>query len=257
MQTGCPGFDSPKLQRAIWIEAVLAAARGRYEALKMKPIPRRRECPGHMLYRITKGEKNVGLTAKETGGTPCPVGNHIARCISVIDLGTQQNKFKENDFARQVLITWELPTEQKVFREEKGPQPHTISKTYRNSLHQKANLRKDLASWRGRDFTADELKGFDLKNVLDANCMLNVIHNENGYADIASIAKMPRGMEAPARINPLTFFSMEEYDDKVFQGLHEKTKGKIMLSPEFQALSNPGHSEAAPNYDGTEEDIPF
>jgi hypothetical protein len=34
-------------------------------------------------------------------------------------------------------------------------------------------------AWRGREFTPEELKGFHLKNILGAWCMISVVHNEN------------------------------------------------------------------------------
>ena len=38
----------------------------------------------------------------------------------------------------------------------------------------KDDFTKDLAAWRGKDFTADELRGFELKNVLGAWAMITV-----------------------------------------------------------------------------------
>ena len=58
--------------------------------------------------------------------------------------------------------------------------PAAISKEFTLSLHERANLRRVLISWRGRQFTAEELGGFELANVLGANAMLNVVHNDRG-----------------------------------------------------------------------------
>ena len=41
--------------------------------------------------------------------------------------------------------------------------PMTINKSYTVSLHDKASLRKDLAAWRGKDFSDEEAKGFDVQ----------------------------------------------------------------------------------------------
>lgn len=203
----------------------------------------------------------MALTAKAGGNIdPCPAGNHIARCISVIDLGTQTTEYNgETRHAHQVRIIWELPLEQKVFKEEKGKQPYIISRTYTLSLGKKATLRADLVSWRGKEFTEDELRGFNLENILGAYCMLNIVHKQernDTYANVSSVASIPKGMSKPEGINPTTFFSLEEYDDNVFQSLPDKTKEKIQKSPEFQNLGNPNHSEASPPPYG-EEDIPF
>ena len=80
------------------------------------------------------------------------VGVHKARCVRVIDLGTQQNDYQgQISWKRQVMLIWEVPSE----TDNKG-EPLTISKFYTLSLNEKANLANDLVSWRGRPFTETE-----------------------------------------------------------------------------------------------------
>jgi hypothetical protein len=107
------------------------------------------------------------LTAKKTGGSDFPAieapkaGMHDAICCWVVDLGTQKNTAYDID-QHKVLITWELPRE--TFEADGGVfVPKVLSKFYTLSLHQKANLRSDLESWRSEGFTEAELEGFDLK----------------------------------------------------------------------------------------------
>jgi hypothetical protein len=82
------------------------------------------------------------------------------------------------------------------------------------SLSEKANLRRDLESWRGRKFTAAELAGFDLKAIMGTACQLQVTHDTNKegrtYAGVAAIMALPRGYKGPKPENPLAFFSFEE-----------------------------------------------
>lgn len=88
-----------------------------------------------------------------------PVGTHLARCIKVIDIGTQKGEFQGKvTMKRQVIIGWELPNETMTEGEHAG-KPFGVSKFYTASLNEKANLRADLANWRGRDFTPQELGG--------------------------------------------------------------------------------------------------
>ena len=69
------------------------------------------------------------------------VGVHKARCVKIIDLGTQKSDFNgEISWKRQVLIIFETPEE----LNSEG-QPLTISKFYTLSLHEKANLGNDLS----------------------------------------------------------------------------------------------------------------
>ena len=76
----------------------------------------------------------------------------------------------------KVRITWELPTELKVFNPDKGEQPQAISKEFTLSMHEKSSLRAFLTSWRGKGFTEDEAKAFDVTKLLGVPCMLSIVH---------------------------------------------------------------------------------
>lgn len=203
------------------------------------------------------------MIVKATGtvSDPCPAGNHVARCIGLIDLGTQEETYQgKPKRQRKILIKWETPLETKVFKEENGEQPYIISKEYTMSLADKSNLKKDLESWRGRAFTEQELAGFDLKNVLGVPCLVNVIHNDNGYAKITNVSPLPKGTTCPEAINvPFQYFSLDEFDKVAFDSLSEFWKKKIESSPEYKSLGSP---ERATSFDdmGTpagDDDIPF
>lgn len=189
----------------------------------------------------------MSLTAKDkgSGGEPCPAGNHIARCIQVIDLGTQVVPYQDGPKeVYQVRITWELPKETKVFREENGPEPYVLSQKYTLSLHKKSNLRRDLESWRGRAFSEQELSGFDLRNILDKPCLLSVIHREkngNTYANIGAISAVPKGMECPPRVNDLLSFDLETRDMAVFARLPEFIQNAVKASLEWSRQDHPSH----------------
>ena len=119
----------------------------------------------------------MGLTVSEGAGSfeLAPAGTHIARCYSIIDLGSQVSEYQgEKKTARKVLLRWELLGDDRMA----DGRPFIVAKRYTASLHEKAQLRKDLAGWRGRDFTPEELKGFELQKVLGHHCMINVIHVE-------------------------------------------------------------------------------
>lgn len=99
----------------------------------------------------------MAIIATSEGGSqrePMPAGNYPARCISMIHIGTVPEEYQgEKKMQDKVRITWEFPTEQKVFKEENGEQPYNLSKEFTLSLNEKANLRKVLRNWRGVDFT--------------------------------------------------------------------------------------------------------
>lgn len=178
------------------------------------------------------------MLVKNTGNgfEAAPSGTHIARCIGLIGLGTHDNTYGETTRLRNVvMVTWELPHE---LRED--GKPFVISKWYTRSLSDRATLRKDLANWRGRDFTASELQGFDLKNILDKGCQIVISENENGKVNVTGVAGLPKGTELPERHNDLKYFDIEEYDDEVFETLSDKLKEQITTSYEYNEIKQYG-----------------
>ena len=123
-----------------------------------------------------------------------------------------------------------------VFKEEKWPEPFVLSKEFTASLSDKGNLRPVLEARRWKSFTEEELKGFDITQVVGKPCMIQVIHNENWYANIANVSSVPKGMECPAQINPTTIFTFWEFDLEVFEWLHDFIKDKIKQSKEYKEL---------------------
>ncbi len=173
----------------------------------------------------------MSLTAKNNGGEfeKAPVGAHVARCISVVDLGTQHGEYQGTaHVSKKVWIMWELPNE----KMEDG-RPFGVSAFYTISLNEKANLRKDLESWRGRAFTKEELEGFNLKNILDKPCMISVIHTEKGRSKVNGVMSLPKGTPVPPRVNDIMSFDIDEWDDMVFDKIPEGIKKIIMQSDEY------------------------
>lgn len=197
----------------------------------------------------------------DTGGKEfeqASAGNHVARCIGMIDIGTHQSEYQgKTTYARKIVLRFELPNELMSEGDYAG-KPFLVSKYYTASLSEKANLRKDLESWRGRPFTQQELAGFDSKNILDKPCMVNVVHTEKGKAKIASIAPVPKGLDVPPRVNNILHFSLErgEFSADTFEGLSDYYKGEIMKSPEWGELQA-SPKKAPAKFDDFKEDIPF
>ena len=152
---------------------------------------------------------SIILTAGSSGPKRDPVtaGTHSAVCYGIVDLGTQESE--QYGPKHKLAILWEVPDER---IEIKGKSlPRGISKWYTASLNEKANLRKDLESWRGRQFTPAELAGWDIAGILGKSCLLNVIHQETlrgTFANIAGVMPLPKGMPPKQPENPVTHFSI-------------------------------------------------
>lgn len=166
-------------------------------------------------------------------------GSYSARCYSVIDMWTQEFEYQwQKKRARKVRLTFEFPTETAVFNAEKWEQPFVISSEFTYSLNEKSRLRPFLKNWRGRDFTAEELQGFDISKLLGVAGLASISHytDKKGTerAEITSISLLPKGMECPAQINPSVLFSPYAFDQEVFNSLPPFIQEKIKKSDEMQ-----------------------
>jgi len=189
---------------------------------------------------------------KATGGDfeKCPAGNHLAVCYCVVDLGTQETNY---GVKHQIWIGWETASELMT-----DGRPFTVGKTYTLSSHEKSNLRNDLESWRGRPFSEDDFGEFEIGNVIGVGCFLNVVHTEreNGtYANIASIAALPKGTTTPALVNKAVKLDLDPdtYDVRMFAALSEYTQQRVAKSPEYREVT-----QSSVDISGTSDDeIPF
>lgn len=170
---------------------------------------------------------------------PVPEGSYTAICVRVIDLGTQVTSWKGADKTqRKVLIAWEIPEVEVEYDGE--VKPALIVSRYTASLSDRANLRKHLEAWRGRRFTDEELHGFDLRNVLGAPCLMQVIHNESGgsiYANVNAIMPAPKGVKPPKPHHELIHFDLSkplEFDRATYDGFSQRLKETIAQSPEYK-----------------------
>ncbi len=193
----------------------------------------------------------MGFVASDSGGgnyKRVPAGAHVGRCYSLIDLGTQLSTGQYGEkMQHKIQIKWELFGE-----DEQGAPlttdeglPMTISKSYTLSLSDKASLRKDLASWRGRDFTEEEAKAFDVTKLLGAYCMVNVTTSENNgktYTNVAGLTPLPSALKnsKPNPVHENVIFNLDEPDWTLFDSFHDKLKEAIKRSPEFAKAA--GHS---------------
>jgi len=134
---------------------------------------------------------NIKDFSKGNGIQPIPAGTYNAVCIAIADLGSNQTSWQGKDrTVDQFVIIFEIPDETIEINGE--ILPRNVSKIYTKSFGEKANLRKDLVAWRGREFTEAELNDFDLIKLIGVPCTLSISHRErNGktYADISSISK--------------------------------------------------------------------
>ena len=161
-------------------------------------------------------------------------GVYTGIATAIIDLGIQENMMYGKQ-QRKAIIVWNIVGETVKVNDEELPR--VISKEYTMSLGEKSTLRKDLEAWRGRPFTTEELQGFDLKNILNVPCQLQINQQEkNGktYVNIAAIMAIPKGMSVAPVDNTYVFdtydLSTWENYDKIANWIKEKIKKALNLA---------------------------
>ena len=220
----------------------------------------------------------MGFLAADNGGgnfKRVPPGAYIGRCYSLVDLGTQ---FTDGAYGpksqHKIRIGWELFGEDEqgeplTIDVDGKEMPLTITKSYTVSLHEKSGLRRDLAAWRGKDFTDEEAKGFDVSKLIGAYCMVNATQSEtNGktYTNVAGLTPLPGALKnaKPAPVHENVIFDLDKPDMAVFETFHDKLQEAIKKTPEWAKLHGRVSSvQRANEADGVfsneeePEDLPF
>lgn len=206
-----------------------------------------------MLTASNKGQQSPLIEA----------GLHEAVCYSIVDIGTVHSDMYDTD-QRKIVLIWEIPGQR--IETDKGNLPRVISKRYTMSLGPKANLRKDLVSWRTRDFTAEEGESFDISKLAGVSCMLNLVHKQKQdktfYSALDSVLPLKGKKLKPE--NPVVVYGIEEHGLDIPDTLPNWLIEEIKKAPEYQQILNPAHVPDQP--DNTDDsgmipddgsDIPF
>lgn len=142
----------------------------------------------------------MAIMASVSGGnfTPHPEGQFPAVCVDVVDLGMMEVTFDGTTKMQHKIDVYFYCGEQKPDDESF---PLFVRQRFTLTLNTNGRLRPFLEAWRGRAFTAEEEKGFDVEKLLSAPAFIQVTHNHVGdktYANITTIMKLPKQMTAPA-----------------------------------------------------------
>lgn len=155
----------------------------------------------------------MGLIARDNKGTsftPLSEGVHTAICSGLIDIGEQYSEKFDKKIDKVIIM---LDVLDEPYLDKAGQlQSRMIRKEYSTSLNEKSSLRKDLESWRGKAFTEEELVGFDLKNILNKGCNINVINESKDgrtYSKIAGIMPLKR-TETVEQLEHLLIFDLKD-----------------------------------------------
>ena len=214
------------------------------------------------MSMIVKDSGNVSIEKLENGV-------YTAVSNMIIDLGLQTSE-KFDKTQRKIMIIWTILGEEVEINGEKLPR--TMSKEYSFSLGEKSNLRKDLQAWRGKTFTEEELGGFNILNVLNKACQLQIIlEDKNGkkYNNIASIMALPKG----TTIQPLdstSHFDIESVEtwinwkdipnwiqEKIKKANNYESSGLAQFVKEYEEMVKKDSEETNIQPIAPDDDLPF
>jgi hypothetical protein len=211
---------------------------------------------------------SLTVSSGESDYEVVPAGQHLAVCYRLVDAGTREEQYKDNPPKKRhvLFVYWELP-EVKMG----DGRPFTISKKYTLTLNENGTLFKDLKTWRGKSFTQEELKGFDLLKVLGVSALLEVEHSDEGKARVVSVFKPDGGAKATDTENEQQAFDIDDYakgDPKmieIFGSFPEWMQGMIEESFEVSAAMKQSSNSASTSSGGldefkkevSEDEIPF
>ena len=215
-----------------------------------------------MALTLSETSKNTERQLPEAGAT-------IGVLFSLVDLGTQKVSWDgEEKWTPKLRLAFELP-EQTIEGEvvengkvTKVTKPMLVSIELTRSLGERATLRKHLETWRGQAFTSKELASFSLKNLLGKACLLTLVHKTSQagrqYCAIQGMAKLPKGMKAPAAPqNSTVFYEIEQNEGGQFGELPEWLQDKIRASKEFSSGSGVSSTPKGGDTDVDGNPMPF
>lgn len=175
-----------------------------------------------------------------SGVKPIEEGTYFAVCYGLIDVG---DVYSENfdKCTPKFSILWELTGAEPLHIDGKEVN-RTVSKTYSKSLNPKSNLRKDLRAWRGREFTDEELKKFDMLNILGAPCQIQIVNATNNgktYSNIAAIMNLPKGMPKPVPTIEQVYWDFEDHEigDEAWERIPHWLQGIIKNNETYKYIT--------------------
>jgi len=121
-----------------------------------------------------------------------PEGQFRAVCVDVVEKRDVPTAWGPKTKVRLVWQTEELRGDGK---------PFLASSSFNASLAETSRLRPFLEAWRGKKFTQDELKAFDLEHLIGAQAVIQVTHvSREGkeYDNVTAIMRPMKGLEPVA-----------------------------------------------------------
>ncbi|HTG26058.1 MAG TPA: hypothetical protein VK681_39035 [Reyranella sp.] len=183
-----------------------------------------------------------------------PEDTHQAICVDVIALGQKWDQYpgQVGAIRTKIALVWQLDAKRQ------DGKPFELSTEYTLSMWEKANLRRDLESWRGKPYTEEQAKeGIAVDKLVGHNALLTVGHKTSGTgkksAKIMTVTKLPKAMPAlvaePYTRAPFWAKKKEEYAAEAAKHLND-------ITPMAKAAAE-DYDDFPPPHEADDESLPF
>lgn len=218
----------------------------------------------------------MSITAPKQESKPrelVPEGNHVARLYRIINIGTIETPYLNDDGTKKkqakVRLYFELPNEMREFEYdgEKKTLPMSISREVTLSLYksekQTAVLRTIANALIGMNLKDEEAEAFDIEDLLGRACMVQVETNEwegNKFSKAVGFGSIPNGVDTPEQVNESRVDNVREMSKEEIDELPEWLADKMKASDEYHVrfLAPRSEQKAEPKEDEiSPDDIPF
>jgi hypothetical protein len=156
---------------------------------------------------------SIKIKGNNSNFEACPEFTGKAVCVDVTPLRKQQSQFGERDVFKLVFeVDLDKPD---------GSRCCVWSQNFTPSLNEKANFRKYLRAWFGRDLMESEMAEFDTETLIGKPAQLVVVHEHKDgqvYANIAACTPDKSG----AALKPSGKFTRRKDRDSQEQGAGSK-----------------------------------
>ena len=171
-----------------------------------------------------------------------PEGSHICVVVDGVDLGMQQETYpgKPTRLVHKYAIVWQIDEINPDTITEVTPKGKRfeVSKEFTVSMGEKANLRKFLATWRGKSYTdAEAAEGAPLHKLYGAPGLMQIEHKQSKsnadrtYTNVISVVKLPKGV---APIQPLDYVRSEHWKERIAK----QADGPVIDSDGFPVIDD-------------------
>lgn len=202
---------------------------------------------------------SITATTGESKKDKVTAGSHAVMLVRVVDLGTQPGSKAYPDPKRKLEFMYEVMDQSYTYNNEVKPMGlwETISPVY-VSEKKETNYHKKLNSLFGKTLTYEEAREVDFEDILGTIYTAQVEHNGE-WVNIGSIVKawpiVEKHYAEYIPTNDQFVFSLENFDETLFNKLNDKKKEIIKSSPEYKKLFEEDNESGEEDWLFAPEDI--